>query len=161
MILCTPESNNFVDDVPRRKIRKSEMDCIFLAGSIENGKAENWQEKAVDYLYHYRCIVCNPRRDDWNPNATEKDIAKQIRWEQECLSVSEIILFYFDPNTISPITLLELGMAIGQNKEIVVVCTPEYFRYTNVVTTLKFHGYDEPLSTLEEGLKKVCELLQS
>ena len=152
MILCTPDLSP-----PRPKVRKSEMDCVFLAGSIEDGKAELWQDKAVDYLYNYRCIVCNPRKDDWNPNATEE--AKQIKWEQECLSVSEIILFYFDPNTISPITLLELGMAIGQKKKIVVVCKSEYFRYTNVLETLKFHGYDPPFDTLEKGLIKVCELL--
>lgn len=157
MILCTPD----VYDIPRRKVRKSEMDCVFLAGSIENGEAELWQDKAIDYLYNYRCIVCNPRRSNWNATATEKEVAKQIKWEQECLAVSEIIFFYFDPDTISPITLLELGMAIGQNKKIVVVCTPEYFRYTNVAETLKFHGYDEPLSTLEKGINKVCELLQS
>lgn len=39
---------------------------VFLAGSIEMGKAERWQDKIVKELKHIEeAIVLNPRRDDW------------------------------------------------------------------------------------------------
>lgn len=39
---------------------------IFLAGSIEMGKAENWQDKVVRLLKDKEVIIFNPRRDDWD-----------------------------------------------------------------------------------------------
>lgn len=40
--------------------------CIFLAGSIEMGKAENWQKRIVDELSDKGYTFFNPRRDDWD-----------------------------------------------------------------------------------------------
>jgi hypothetical protein len=42
---------------------------VFLAGSIEMGKAENWQSKLTNYIESLGkdIVIYNPRRDDWNP----------------------------------------------------------------------------------------------
>jgi len=37
---------------------------VFLAGSIEMGKAENWQEKIERELKDTDLVILNPRRDD-------------------------------------------------------------------------------------------------
>ena len=39
---------------------------VFLAGSIEMGIAEKWQDKVVKELEHSVWTVLNPRRDDWD-----------------------------------------------------------------------------------------------
>ena len=39
---------------------------VFLAGSIEMGKAENWQTRLVDSLKEREGLILNPRRDDWD-----------------------------------------------------------------------------------------------
>jgi len=46
-------------DRPNAEVR------IFLAGSIEMGKAEQWQQQVVDAMAHVdNLVILNPRRDD-------------------------------------------------------------------------------------------------
>lgn len=48
--------------------------CIFLAGSIEMGSAELWQDVVKDALADTDCVLLNPRRDDWDSSwKQEKD----------------------------------------------------------------------------------------
>ena len=102
---------------------------IFLAGSIEMGKAENWQQKVERLLADEIVTIFNPRKDDWdnswiqsidNPNFKE-----QVVWELGALDLADIIAMYFDPSTISPISLLELGLFADSGK--LIVCCPEGF----------------------------------
>ncbi len=83
---------------------------IFLAGSIEMGKAENWQEKIVN-TFNKSYLFFNPRRDDWDSSWEQKienvQFNEQVTWELNALDSSDIIVMYFDPNTKSPISLLE------------------------------------------------------
>lgn len=114
---------------------------VFLAGSIENGKAEQWQRELVRVLADYPGVVFNPRRDDWDPNASDPQVCEQIRWEQHALDVSDIIVFYFDPETMSPITLLELGQVlglggVGAEVQVLICCPLGYYRYHNVYQTV-------------------------
>jgi hypothetical protein len=44
---------------------------VFLAGSIEMGRAELWQDAVAAALRDEPLTILNPRRDDWDP-----------RWEQ-------------------------------------------------------------------------------
>jgi len=112
---------------------------LFLAGSIENGKAEDWQDIICDQFKDCDDFdIYNPRRKNWNADATEEQVRQQIRWEQDALYKSDFVSFYFDPNTISPITLLELGLYI--DKAFCIYCPPEYFRYTNVCETVKWYN---------------------
>jgi hypothetical protein len=120
---------------------KTWLYSIFLAGSIENGKAEDWQEKLSNSL---RCfdsiVVLNPRRKNWNPDLDGKELRKQIVWEQEGIRVSDLVVFYLDPTTKSPISLLELGQCLGSSKRVIVFCPPTFFRYTNVDVTCARYG---------------------
>ena len=36
---------------PPQKIEKINDSSIFIAGSIEQGKAENWQDRIIDKIY--------------------------------------------------------------------------------------------------------------
>lgn len=101
----------------------------FLAGSIETGKAEDWQKKVKDSVSDEDVVLFNPRRDDWDSSwkqTIENDeFRTQVLWEiTHILDESDFVFFYFAPDTLSPISLLELGMAKDKN---CIVCCPEGF----------------------------------
>jgi len=106
---------------------------LFLAGSIESGKASLWQDEIIKQLSVVdNLLIFNPRRPVWT-DLDQKNLELQIEWELMNLDRSDIIYFYFDPNTQSPVTLLELGLFHERN--IIVYCPKEYFRHQNIVTT--------------------------
>ena len=107
---------------------------IFLAGSIEMGAAEKWQDIVCEKLGDYYNII-NPRRDDWDStweqNYEHPGFNQQVNWELTGLEIANEILFYFDPNTKSPITLLELGLYATSGK-CHVICPNGFWRKGNV-----------------------------
>lgn len=118
---------------------------LFLAGSIDQGKAANWQaeiiqklkEKLPPNLENKDVFVFNPRRESWDPTwaqtAEFEPFAEQVNWELNCLELCETIVFVFDPNGLSPVTLLELGLfAKSQTRALAVVCPEGYWRKGNV-----------------------------
>ncbi len=105
-----------------------EFKSIFLGGSIEMGEAENWQEKIAEELKLFKVILLNPRRDDWD-NSWKQTISndkfrEQVLWELRAQESANLRLYYFDPNTKSPITLLEMGLFNDKNN---IVCCPDGF----------------------------------
>jgi hypothetical protein len=125
---------------------------MFLAGSIEMGVAERWQDKIVRELSDLPVVLFNPRREKWdiswkqgidNPNFVE-----QVNWELDALDKADIILVYIDPNTKSPITLMELGIHAKSNK--LIVCCPEgFWRKGNVDIVCMRHNIPQ-VDTLSE-----------
>ena len=93
---------------------------VFLAGSIEMGKAEDWQTKVTKSLTKEfsNVYIFNPRRDDWDSSwkqeIGDKKFNEQVTWELSHIEESTVMLVYFDPKTQSPITLAELGVACGK-----------------------------------------------
>lgn len=109
---------------------------LFLAGSIEMGTAENWQDQVIADMSTIRGTILNPRRKDWNAS-WKQDIdnpqfAEQVNWELDALERADLILFYFDPATKSPITLLELGLFAKGKKPLYVCCPEGFWRKGNV-----------------------------
>lgn len=135
---------------------------IFLAGTIDNGHSYDWQSDVINYIKSnensLECLytIYNPRRQHWNPNSSEQEIQKQIEWELYHIKLSDIIFFNFEPNSQSPITLLELGLCVGLNKKIIVRCPKTYYRYQNVATTLNVMTNIEVVESLDEALTKIC-----
>jgi len=136
---------------------------IFLAGSIEMGNAEDWQVRVQNELANYNVTILNPRRDDWDSSwkqeAANPEFSYQVNWELDYLEYSNIIFMYFDPNTKSPISLLELGLYADRGN--VIVCCPEgFWRRGNVEIVCQRKGL--PLfDNLEDSLitlKKKIEL---
>lgn len=102
---------------------------FFLAGSIEMGKAEPWQDRIVKEMADRNVTFFNPRRNDWDSSWKQEisnpQFNEQVTWELEALDEADYILMYFDPNTKSPISLLELGLHANSGK--MIVCCPEGF----------------------------------
>lgn len=143
---------------PSREVPITEDPKVFLAGSIEMGNAENWQEKIVN-KFPWNVVFLNPRRDDWdfiwkqdlnNPNFYE-----QVTWELDMLDKSDIIVMYFDPNTKSPSSLLELGLYAASGK--LIVCCPDgFWRKGNV--DIVCQKYNIPIFTNIETLLVALKL---
>ena len=105
---------------------------VFLAGSIENGAAPDWQAEVIETLTAKvtgNLTILNPRRADWDPKCS--DLRGQIEWELEALARATKIVMFYAANTISPISLLELGL-FARSGRVTVCCPAGYFRRANV-----------------------------
>ena len=131
---------------------------VFLAGSIEMDRAENWQTRLTETLQHEDIIFFNPRRDQWDASWKQSidnpQFREQVDWEMDGLELADIIVVYFDPNTKSPITLLEVGLHAASGK--ILLCCPDgFWRKGNV--EIVCDRYNIPLynhfSDLVEALK--------
>ncbi len=118
---------------------------VFLAGSIDMGKAENWQSHVETALSDLEGTIWNPRRDDWDSSWKQSldnpKFVEQVDWELNALESADIILMYFAPTSQAPITLLELGLFA--DKDWLIVCCPEgYWRKGNVDMVCNRHNID-------------------
>ena len=116
---------------------------VFLAGSIEMGKAENWQCRVAQNFNDARWTVLNPRRDDWDVSweqSIENDqFREQVQWEMSALDRADHILMNFCSDTMSPITLLELGLQATSGR-LVVACPMDFWRRGNVEIVCSRYG---------------------
>jgi len=138
----------------RNRTQKS----IFLAGSIENGQAIDWQ-KECEALLESSFEIFNPRRDNWDsswtPELENPNFYQQVDWEINALEKADYILFFFAPMTKSPISLLELGL-FASSKKVIVVCPKDFWRKGNVDYICQ--KFDIPQF---ENLKKATKYLKT
>jgi len=115
---------------------------IFLAGSIEMGKAEDWQESVGQVLSGHQGTLLNPRRDDWDSSWVQSidnaNFREQVEWELSGLERADKVILYLSPGTKSPISLLELGLFI--EKDLWVCCPDGFWRKGNVEIVCARHG---------------------
>lgn len=123
---------------------------IFLAGSIEMGKAEDWQTKLWKSVKDIPGLgVLNPRRDDWDNKWEQKienaKFREQVEWELAGLESVDMVIFYFDPKTQSPISMLELGLLSHKLNnfppKVVVCCPAGFWRKGNIDIVCKRYGH--------------------
>lgn len=125
------------------RLNKNGGITVFLAGSIEQGIAEEWQDRFVKEFEHLEITFLNPRRDNWDKSWSQSpdnpEFNYQVCWELSGLEISDYIVMYIDPKTTSPITLLEYGLCAKENK--LFLCCPEgFYRRGNMQITSKFYS---------------------
>ena len=124
-------------------LRDRKHKSVFLAGSIEMGKAENWQDRVGTHFHLLGWDVLNPRRDDWDSSWEQKfenaQFYQQVNWELNALEHADLIVMYFDPNTKSPISLLELGL-FARSGKLMVVCPDGFWRKGNVEIVCNYYN---------------------
>jgi hypothetical protein len=149
-VIYPPYSTEGVDSESvgfARRLESMSKFRVFLAGSIEMNKAVLWQDELIQHLKDNPIVededlvILNPRRPDWNSewNESSPEFHEQVQWELRALEYADLIVFYFQPGTVSPISLLELGMYISSGK-IMVCCPPGYHRKGNIDITCTHHG---------------------
>lgn len=137
---------------------------LFLAGSIEMGLAEKWQDRVVSALSEFDIDIFNPRRDDWDSSWEQvkenKQFKEQVEWELDHIDIADHILFYFDPSTKSPVSMLELGIVLSTNgKSGVTVCCPSgFWRKGNVDIVCERYGVTVH-NNLDSALEAMMEII--
>lgn len=131
-IVLTPPSQLF--EVPKGYKK------IFLAGSIEMGKAEDWQQKVITAVENFEKVIFNPRRENWDSSweqsINNQKFKEQVDWELEYLETADLIIMNFSPETMSPISLMEFGLYARSGK-MVVYCPEGFWRKGNVDVVCK------------------------
>jgi Nucleoside 2-deoxyribosyltransferase like len=131
---------------------------IFLAGSIEMGIAENWQLKIENALNEHETIcILNPRRDNWDSSWKQEkgnaQFEEQVNWELDGLEKANLIVFYFAPETKSPISMLELGL-FAHSKKLIVCCPQGFWRKDNIDIVCNRYNIQQ-VNNLEELINKI------
>jgi len=124
--------------------------AVFLGGSIEMGKAERWQDELAEAMQGENVLLLNPRRKGWDASweqSIENDnFREQVEWELEALENADLILLYLQPDTKSPISLLEFGIYAKSAPEKLLVCCPDgFWRKGNVDIVAARYGVRQVL----------------
>ncbi len=140
---------------------------LFLAGSIEQDRAPNWQAAGIRFFTNNvdlkNLVIVNPRRASWDPTL-EQTIANpifkgQVVFELERLERADAVVMWLEPGTLSPISLLELGLLCGWSSsgnlnKLVVGCPQGFWRKGNVDVVCeryKVKVVDTPAELFAEG----------
>ncbi|MGZ8924348.1 MAG: nucleoside 2-deoxyribosyltransferase domain-containing protein [Nitrososphaeraceae archaeon] len=135
---------------------------IFLGGSIEMDKAEQWQQELCQELKKFDINILNPRRTSWDGTWEQKmsnpQFNEQVNWELDGLDQADLIVMYLQPNTYSPISLLELGL-YARSTGLLVCCPDNFYRAGNV--DIVCTRYNHPVyKSKAEMFCKIKEILE-
>lgn len=123
-------------NISKRDVNKKH---IFLAGSIGGNASltvlcNDWQSDMTTFFTTLDFGIFNPRRDDWDSSWVQSfdnpQFYQQVNWELDALEKAEIVLLNLEPETLSPISLLELGRF--STKKIFVICPEGFWRKGNI-----------------------------
>jgi nucleoside 2-deoxyribosyltransferase len=149
---------------PPYQIETSKGKTIFLAGSIEMGKATHWQQKIVEAFSNTDLVFFNPRRDDWDSSWEQKvdnpPFFEQVNWELDHIEAADLVIFYFDPATQSPVTLMELGIVAKSGKPAIVCCPEGFWRKGNVDIVCKRYSCKQ-VDTLDDLIRSMSAFLKA
>ncbi len=102
---------------------------LFIAGGISG--CREWQSDLLHMLRFTNYCVFNPRRENF-PAGDRAELDFQIRWEHAHLAAADVVSFWFPPETLCPITLLELGKVAMSSSKMFVAAHPKYLRRDDV-----------------------------
>jgi hypothetical protein len=136
---------------------------IFLAGAIDQGKAENWQEKVARALDQFDILILNPRRENWNAEieqvASNPEFREQVEWELDAQDNADMVIFVFTKDSKAPITFLEFGL-FAPTKDAVVCAEEGFYRQGNLDIVAErhkvpmYHNLDEMIADLQTVLRE-------
>jgi hypothetical protein len=128
---------------------------VFLAGAIDMGMAEAWQEKVIAMLQGvHDLVLINPRRAEFTPDTLDE----QIDWELDGLEKADLILMWLPSESKAPISLFEAGLYWKSGK-LRIGAGPGFYRRRNLEITARRYGvrlYDD-LHILVQSLRRQIE----
>lgn len=122
---------------------------VFLAGAIDMGAAVDWQSQVVQNFKSWNkqkeIVFLNPRRTDWDSSwqqvPEDRQFRQQVEWELTALQKADIVFLNLPKDSKAPISMLELGLMAGANKNLIVCCDPQFYRYGNIALTAERYGF--------------------
>ena len=144
---------------------------IFLGGSIEMDKAEKWQERITQTLSEFDIRILNPRRDSFDISQEQSIknpyFKEQVTWELDGLERADLILMYLQPDTLSPISMMEIGIYINTldwNKQMIICCPDGFWRRGNIEILVDRYPYHctllDSYTDLEKFVTEKCKSLK-
>lgn len=138
---------------------------IFLSGSIDMGKAFDWQKVVASTLKDERGILLSPRRDDWDNSwkQTMEDprFVEQVNWELSAMELADLIAVHLEPTSQAPITLLEIGLyAQYEPNKLIIHCPEGYWRKGNIDVVcdrydiLQANSWEEFIDMIKERMSE-------
>ena len=150
---------------PERRPMESGRPTVFLAGSIDQGAAPDWQTPLSLALWNAcpRVVVFNPRRPHWDASwanrADNPHFHEQVTWELDHLASVDLVLMHLVPGSLSPISLLELGWLMAARPGATLVSCPEgFWRQGNVDIMAQRFGVKR-VDALEDLTQAALDLL--
>lgn len=148
---------------PPHPIETEGKPSVFLAGTIDNGQAADWQAEVENSLGDQDIVILNPRREQWDSSWAQTidnpQFKEQVDWELMGLDRADAIFMYFASGSQSPITLLEFGLHAASGK-VILVSPPGFWRRGNLEVVAA--RYQVPLfEEIEAGLSCLAQFWAS
>ena len=115
---------------------------VFLAGSIEMGRAELWQPRVAQTFLDAGAAVFDPRREDWDAGWVQdptpgSPFETQVSWELSHLARADLVFFRITHDGPAIVSMIEMGLMIGAGRPVVIQADPGYMRYGNIAITAR------------------------
>lgn len=145
---------------PTQSVMQGNKIDVFLAGSIEMGKATDWQTMLGYILSKEPAVgrIFNPRRPNWDSSweqsPSNPNFLEQVTWELDHIENADIVFFNFVPGTMSPVTMAEFGYIVCTGKYPIVCCPKDFWRSGNIRIMCEraditcFDNYEESVESL-------------
>lgn len=128
-------------------------DCIFLAGSMDLEKSVGWRKKVVNQLSKdEKYCFLDPTHIKHDFLSASK-MEAHVLWELNALELADRILLVFLKESLSPISLVELGLYV-RTKKMIVVCPKEFYKIDYITVLCKKYQ-----TTLVHSLEQAIQVL--
>jgi hypothetical protein len=132
---------------------------IFLAGSIDQGKARPWDLEIIKALEDFDVTILSPRRldwdDSWTQEASDPQFREQVTWEWNALARADMLVCVFTADSKAPISFYEWGRFSTTKKDALVCVEEGFYRtgnldlYAEFDKTPVYHSLNELLEDLK------------
>lgn len=139
---------------------------VFLAGTTTAVGNIDWREKLSAALRGYPITIFNPNRPDWDSTWREDvnfgPYREQVLWELDKQEKADLVIVYFHPATVAPVSLLEFGLSARIPAKVVAIAPKGYSKRGNVQIVCQKYGIDflEDIDSLDEIIVKKLSLDQ-
>lgn len=112
------------------------LKSIFLAGTTAAVDNVDWRERLIASLSDHPITIFNPSRPDWDSTWRE-DISfdpyrEQVLWELDKQAKADLVVVFFHPATVAPISLLEFGLSAQIPGQVIAIAPEGYSKRGNV-----------------------------
>ncbi|KAK5634192.1 hypothetical protein RRF57_009906 [Xylaria bambusicola] len=139
---------------------------VFLAGTTTAVGNADWRESISALLAAYPITLFDPNRPDWDSTWRE-DITfhpyrEQVLWELDKQEKADLVVVYFHPATVAPISLLEFGLSARVPGKVIAVAPEGYSKRANVQLVCQKYSIEflDAIDTLHEAIINKLSLKQ-
>ncbi|TVY46848.1 hypothetical protein LOCC1_G003713 [Lachnellula occidentalis] len=139
---------------------------VFLAGTTTSIDNVDWRGKLSALLSEHPITIFNPDRPDWDSTWREEitfaPYREQVMWELDKQEKADLVVVYFHPATVAPISLLEFGLSAQIPNKVVAVAPEGYSKRGNVQIVCQRFGIEflDNIDNLHESIMNKLSLIR-